>query len=797
MRPPNRRRPLGSQVPDHDPAVRVGGRQAGVVKERCDVDARRVAAEDVGGLGCPDITTAARSRRVFIVATYNSQDYLAPSPGFDLEYGYRVPLNNSPVYSASTVSDHTLAGDQQLTPSSSNYSPAPSEQQKITSAKQTASGRKPANTMPAMGGSKDAAAAKKPKRVRTGCLTCRERHLKCDEGLPNCVNCTKSSRECKRGVRLNFIDTQVKNPHIIAPTKDWKVTLLDESRLIASEYQGGEERYPLPDARRPKRGQSFAVPANHPALDPEVISESNALAPMQSNGIYPVDGSYSKRKSHLRHASQHHSHTRSNSSYLPSPNAYNNSAQQLLEIPSTGCITDPEELLFIQVYQEEVALWMDSMDFQKHFSRILVMESIHNPKASMLRNAFLACGARHLTLVNPSYHENRSLYYYDMATAQLLRCLQNPERDMTMCATTAVVLNVYEIMSERAQQRMNHIAGARALVKECGWSARSTGVGAACFWLNIGMEILSCLHFNWQVAWEPDMWGIDMDVSRQISLGNEELWVHRMLYIIGKIANFRANIPRFREADPSAENDRQQSRFAEWQKLKDLCDNWNAKSPQSMHPMAVIHPSQTSTKSAFPEVWLLWQPPIVGALFYHTAMCLMAQINPLMGSEQHGMNQMMMKHAHMICGITAHVKDRGVASVALRSLAIAAECLVVRREQEEVLEIFEKIRKETGWNIGFLHTELRAKWSWTPVEVPAAPLTTSLVGQFFTALPAAATVSNLPPAPKMPPRAFPPSGILNPLLKNADFSNPNHPYKEVWTPHSNNAPQYSNNYLGF
>src|ERR1700738_2643044 len=64
--------------------------------------------------------------------------------------------------------------------------------------------------------------ANKPKRVRTGCLTCRERHLKCDEGLPNCKNCRKSNRQCKRGVRLSFIDTTVKSPPVIPPTTDWK-----------------------------------------------------------------------------------------------------------------------------------------------------------------------------------------------------------------------------------------------------------------------------------------------------------------------------------------------------------------------------------------------------------------------------------------------------------------------------------------------------------------------------------------------------------------------------------------------
>lgn len=86
------------------------------------------------------------------------------------------------------------------------------------------------------------AAAGKSRRVRTGCLTCRERHLKCDEGLPDCNNCRKSSRECKRGVRLNFIDTQVKNPAIIPPTADWSgrlgvfpgaVNILRVSMLIA------------------------------------------------------------------------------------------------------------------------------------------------------------------------------------------------------------------------------------------------------------------------------------------------------------------------------------------------------------------------------------------------------------------------------------------------------------------------------------------------------------------------------------------------------------------------------------
>lgn len=307
-------------------------------------------------------------------------------------------------------------------------------------------------------------------------------------------------------------------------------------------------------------------------------------------------------------------------------------------------LNTPEEVHYMQVFIEEVAVWMDSLDNQKHFGRVIPYLALKSP---MLLNAFLACGVKHLTLVDGgSYKDDKALYYYDTATTQLLRSLQNPERNTAECATTAVVLNVYEIMSEKPAARMNHIAGARALIRECKWDARSTGIGAACFWLNVGMEILSCLAFNWATAWDPDHWGIDPDelmamaadspggsgegrtpnnsssgvgggrvlvaaVSEDFpsttgnvaGVGEEEIWVHRILYIVAKVANFRANIPQFQEPSPHDEQVRLQGRFAEWQRLKNWCDTWNANCPRSMRPYGYLFVS--STKSAFPNVWLV------------------------------------------------------------------------------------------------------------------------------------------------------------------------------------------------
>lgn len=454
--------------------------------------------------------------------------------------------------------------------------------------------------------------------------------------------------------------------------------------------------------------------------------------------------------------------------------------------PTRDYLKSQEEVLYMQVFVEEIGIWMDSMDAHKHFSRLLPFHALNEP---MLLNAFLACGARHLALVNPKYSEDKALHYYDIATRDLLHSLQDPDRDTILCATTAVILNVYEIMGERALQRMNHIAGARALIKECRWNARSTGIGAACFWLNVGMEILSCLHFNWQVAWDPEEWGIEMDFLPETESGKEEIWTHRILYIVARTCNFRASIPR--NADVARQT--LQERHAEWSRLKEMTDRWNENIPRTMHPMAYLYPGQTISGSAFPEVWLVKRASIVARLFYHTCLVLLAQLNPLQGPNDPDMWAMLEQNSKFICGISAHVKDRGVASVAIRSLAIAAECLTDRREQEEVLQIFDKIRQETGWRVGFVNTELKQRWGWetaqtqeqqqqqqqtngqaqdTDLAYQQQPLQQNrVVVQQMTS-------SSLPP-PIIQPRRPPAFG--NPLLV-ADFSMPQHPYQTHYVP---------------
>lgn len=619
-------------------------------------------------------------------------------------------------------------------------------------------------------------AGSKPKRVRTGCLTCRERHLKCDEGAPICQNCKKSSRQCKRGVRLNFIDIKVEQPPtLLPPTHDFKIVFEDNSREIASEYKGGVEKYAALEPDRKRRRLTPPEPDYDYAQVPQTVMHPQPIPAQPTYPAYPDTGAQIYAPPPPQQAYDDHASVMAQTYNEQHRQSYDQ--QMMMQPPAIEEPVQPlasrEEVLYMQVFVEEVAVWMDSMDRDKHFSRLLPFQSLKEP---MLKCALLACGVRHLTLVNPAYPEEHALSYYNQANVMLLKSLQNPNRDTVLCATTATVLNVYEIMSERALQRMNHIAGARALIKECRWDGAATGIGAACFWLNIGLELFSCLHFNWSVAWDPDTWGIDMKMDVQPMGGNEEGWTHRVLWILAKVTNFRSSMPRFSDSSIHAEQLRLQSRYQQWLGLKQFCERWEKCIPPTMQPMAVVPMYMTATKSAFPEVWYIKRTTVVARLFWHTALCLLAQIHPMASSTpqlDQEMQETGLYHARQICGIIAHVKDRGVASASIRCLAVAAEFLKVQREQEEVLEIFERIKKETGWRVAFINEELKEKWGWNTPDVQSNPST------FFGAQGMAPT---MPTPVKSAPRQKPPSGIVNPVYKHADFNAPNPPYKGTYVP---------------
>lgn len=227
----------------------------------------------------------------------------------------------------------------------------------------------------------------------------------------------------------------------------------------------------------------------------------------------------------------------------------------------------------------------------------------------MLLKALLACGAQHLYLVDSTFGEDKASHFYDLASQDLMNALQDPNRDSVLCATAALVLGVYETMSYHSRHSVNHLAGSRALTRECGWSARTPGLGGACFWISVGMELLSCLHHDWAFSWDPDTWGVNMDMDHATPSQPraEDVWSHRILYICAKITNFRITLrhsPRL--TDQAAQTTRLNEQFQEWSLYNSWCDQWAKTVPRSMMPLGYLQPWQTNSKSVFPQIWSVY-----------------------------------------------------------------------------------------------------------------------------------------------------------------------------------------------
>ncbi|CCE79204.1 Piso0_001252 [Millerozyma farinosa CBS 7064] len=83
----------------------------------------------------------------------------------------------------------------------------------------------------------------KRSRSRSGCLTCRDRHMKCDEQQPVCRNCLRSKRKCVKGIRLNFTQYSIYEPPRIGVESNSQYRILDQSITIASLYHNGRNQY--------------------------------------------------------------------------------------------------------------------------------------------------------------------------------------------------------------------------------------------------------------------------------------------------------------------------------------------------------------------------------------------------------------------------------------------------------------------------------------------------------------------------------------------------------------------------
>ncbi|KAL0943376.1 C6 zinc finger domain-containing protein [Colletotrichum truncatum] len=124
------------------------------------------------------------------------------------------------------------------------------------------------------GGSQTNASKTRHKRTRTGCLKCRIRRRKCDEGKPRCQRCIDGNFDCQYGPRLTFLN---KNALTVSPSpRATEATTPKYSRLQfvspGAAKQGAKE---APGSPQSQKAHDVAVTGTAAAPSPPLTAHAH------------------------------------------------------------------------------------------------------------------------------------------------------------------------------------------------------------------------------------------------------------------------------------------------------------------------------------------------------------------------------------------------------------------------------------------------------------------------------------------------------------------------------------------
>ncbi|KAI9163822.1 Adhesion and hyphal regulator 1 [Paramyrothecium foliicola] len=552
----------------------------------------------------------------------------------------------------------------------------------------------------------------KPKRVRTGCFTCRRRHLKCDEAFPVCLNCSRSKRHCDRTLQPKWNHTVVfRAPRVVTHHPRRNFIFEDESRKTANDYVGGVERYDrlTSDLSPSTEIQSDVALQPHSfdsaPKDPSATSEhhkpdvfnvkafsrcykapkrartlsrvssaddvpgwdSNQQVEAESRTAKPRSNKQPSLERFIRDQScdedvPNFSSKQHISQFLGNVNAKSQTSKMRLtpgrrQISSSSTVpvlrnSAParwlEDVFYIEVCLEEIGIWMDCVNNSADLMRRL---SHQTPTAASFVKTLLACGVMKLSI--SSFGKG---HIADLGPKASIAWLLRIPTESLVCL----------------------IQGHGTIDKQ-NWAHIS--------WIEMGSE------------------------------STEQLWCRRMLFILATISNFRASIPRLRNPDRLAEHLRLNKERLKWVELKQLCDDWDDRCPTSMLP-SYYGDDPKRGQHLFPIILMLNRTTVLGRLFYHTAQCILMQAyNIRSARDLEEMYLLQTHHARQICGLVAQTEDIEIAPVAIQSLVATAPVIKQRSEQEEVLRMLDGIKTRSGWHVEGTKRDLTEAWGWKVDDV--------------------------------------------------------------------------------
>jgi hypothetical protein len=149
-----------------------------------------------------------------------------------------------------------------------------------------------------------------------------------------------------------------------------------------------------------------------------------------------------------------------------------------------------------------------------------------------------------------------------------------------------------------------------------------------------------------------------------------------------------------------------------WNELFAQIQEWHNDRPWEMRSI-LSRPAPTdsgsSTASPFPTLLFSNPPAVSGNQLYHTAALLMLQKMPRRPVLPPKVRPILW-HARRICAISICNTHHGCWTNSIQPLWIAGQVMSHHVEHTAILQVYERIEKETGWGATWRAEYLKAHW---------------------------------------------------------------------------------------
>ncbi|KAJ5378319.1 uncharacterized protein N7496_005728 [Penicillium cataractarum] len=457
-------------------------------------------------------------------------------------------------------------------------------------------------------------------RTRTGCVTCRSRHLKCDETKPICNRCKRGKRECVQAdpaanFRYVFTTAAGVKPLAASQKKTRPVrhsTLITDDRDTTAHSPGDN----LETASSPGVLEQDVYPyiphdeeqldsASQPPLQAELSPE------MSDNAILdPTLSAVTCEPMHIRSVAD------STSYHGPSPQS-NNSVSIAGTMTGTGVselyarsredagLRCREEAALLKFFKEHWVPGLDSQDANHQFALEVHQRA---PRTPVLLNAILAVASLHQSRLSGSSIVVAEQYHEECVKLILgmLNQADGPIDDILLATT--VILRVYEQMNGSFNDEECHLLGASALASAP--AATSGRLWKAAFWVYLRQDIYMAI-----LGQRP----IKTDLTICTTWANEEPtndyeWSQAIMLIVADIIGFCFSTLW----DDPAER---------WASLRERLDNWAFSRPASFEPYYYNERNMAAGR-CFPDFWLFEQCHVTAIIYYHMGYALLLIYDP-------------------------------------------------------------------------------------------------------------------------------------------------------------------------